>query len=137
MLQKRARRIPETPMKRARHVVSENARVLEAAAALESADLHRLGQLLNESHASLRDLYEVSSPELDAMTESLRACPRILGSRLVGAGFGGCAIGLADGPIDAETVHTAAREYKKRSGRDGAFYVVKPAPGAGVFDTGT
>jgi galactokinase len=81
--------------RRARHVVTENARVHALAAALRARDLSGAGALMAESHASLRDDFEVSTPALDALVERLRATPGVLGARLTGAGFGGCAVVLA------------------------------------------
>ena len=81
---------------RCRHVVTENERVLQAVEALEQNDIKRLGALMNESHASLRDGYEVSSEALDIMVELMRSVPGCYGARLTGAGFGGCAIALVE-----------------------------------------
>ncbi|MDO8838134.1 MAG: galactokinase [Parvibaculum sp.] len=80
-------------LKRARHVVTENARVLAAVAALEAADLHSFGALMNESHASLAGDFDVSTPALDRLVESARRAGAI-GARLTGAGFGGCIVAL-------------------------------------------
>ena len=80
---------------RARHVVTENARVLEAVAALEEGDVQRLGELLSASHRSLRDDFEVSTPEIDALVEALAVEPDILGARITGGGFGGAVLALA------------------------------------------
>ncbi|MFZ6002937.1 MAG: galactokinase [Actinomycetota bacterium] len=82
--------------RRARHVVSENARVLAFADALRSRDLALAGDLMHESHVSLRDDFEVSTPALDALVERLRATPGVHGARLTGAGFGGCAVALGE-----------------------------------------
>ena len=82
--------------RRARHVVTENARVLDFAAAVRAGDLAGAGRLMAESHASLRDDFEVSTPALDALVERLAATPGVYGARLTGAGFGGCAVALAD-----------------------------------------
>jgi len=82
--------------KRARHVVSEQMRVTEAASALSSGDLVRFGELLNASHTSLRDDYEVSGPQLDHIVSMARQQEGCLGARLTGAGFGGCCIALAE-----------------------------------------
>jgi galactokinase len=88
-------RIEETVVRaRARHVVTENARVRAFAAALEAHDLDTAGQIMDASHASLRDDYEVSTPTLDALTETLRSRPGVHGARLTGAGFGGCVVAL-------------------------------------------
>jgi galactokinase len=81
---------------RARHVVTENARVRAFAVALEASDLDAAGQLMDASHASLRDNYEVSTPTLDALAEQLRARPGVYGARLTGAGFGGCVVALCE-----------------------------------------
>jgi galactokinase len=81
---------------RARHVVTENARVRDFAAALAAADLDDAGRIMDASHASLRDDYEVSTPALDALTEALRARPGVCGARLTGAGFGGCVVALCE-----------------------------------------
>jgi galactokinase len=80
---------------RARHVVSENLRVRDFAAALETGELAAAGRLMTESHHSLRDDYEVSTPELDEAVDSLNDTPGVYGARLTGAGFGGCVIAMA------------------------------------------
>jgi galactokinase len=82
--------------RRARHVVTENARTLEAAAALSAGELDRLGMLMDESHASLRDDFEVSTPALDGLVAELARSPGVIGARLTGAGFGGCVIALTE-----------------------------------------
>jgi len=84
-----ARSLPSPLERRVRHVVEENQRTLLAARALEMGDHAAFGALVNASHASLRDLYECSTPRLDAIVETARAIPRVLGARLVGAGWGG------------------------------------------------
>jgi galactokinase len=81
--------------RRARHVVSENARVLAAAEALRAGDAFAVGRLMDASHASLRDDFEVSTPALDELVERLTATPGVYGARLTGAGFGGCVVALA------------------------------------------
>jgi galactokinase len=95
---------------RARHVVSENARVLAAADALAARDVEALGPLLSASHASLRDDFEVSTPELDALVTGLEAAGA-LGARLTGAGFGGCAVALARASDADAIVEAAAARY--------------------------
>jgi galactokinase len=84
-----------TLRKRARHVLSENARVLEAVEALGAGDLDSLGKLMNQSHESLSRDFEVSTPALDELVERLRCVPGVLGARLTGAGFGGCLVAIA------------------------------------------
>jgi len=86
--------LPDPLARRVRHVVGENERVLAAVAALETGDVARLGALLDASHASLRDDYEVSTPEIDLLVEAARAEPDVLGARLTGGGFGGAVVVL-------------------------------------------
>jgi galactokinase len=116
--------------RRARHVVSENQRVLEAVEALEGGDLERFGQLMYASHESLRDDYEVSSRELDTLVELARRQPGVLGARMTGAGFGGCTVNL----VEAETAEDFARAvragYKERLGLDADVYVCQASSGA-------
>jgi len=110
-------------LKRARHVVEENERVQESVKALERGDLSRFGQLMNDSHDSLRDLYEVTGRELDAMVDAARNVPGVLGSRMTGAGFGGCTISL----VHKDSVETFKREvgrtYRDKTGLNPDFYV--------------
>lgn len=116
-------------LKRARHIVSENARVLEAVEALGKDDFEAFGRLMYASHASLRDDFEVSTPELDAFVETAET-HGASGARLTGAGFGGCAIALI--PQDETTTLTeaAAQAFKERGFEDPAFYEFAPAAGA-------
>ena len=115
---------------RARHVVSENGRVLAAAEALVAGDLATLGRLLAESHASLRDDFEVSTPELDVLVEKLTEAGA-LGARLTGAGFGGCVVGLADRERAAAVVETAAGHYWSETGHQPHAFVCRAVDGAG------
>jgi len=115
---------------RARHVVSENARVLEAADVLASGDVAALGPLLNASHQSLRDDFEVSTPELDALSQALRDAGAI-GARLTGAGFGGCVVGLAGREEAEQIVETAAGHYWAETGHQPRAYVFRAVDGAG------
>jgi galactokinase len=82
--------------RRARHVITENARVLAFAEAWQSGSMVTAGELMEASHSSLRDDFEVSTPALDALVDRLRRTPGVLGARLTGAGFGGCAVALAE-----------------------------------------
>jgi len=116
-------------LKRARHVVTENIRVLEAVEALENTDFGAFGRLMYASHASLRDDFEVSTPELDTFVETAEVHGAI-GARLTGAGFGGCAIALVP-ENETTTVTNAARQaFSEREFNDPAFYEFVPAAGA-------
>ena len=117
--------MPDVEGKRAEHVIRENQRVAEAAEALERRDLGRFGRLMNGSHASLRDLYEVSSPELDVLAHAAQALPGVWGARMTGAGFGGCTVNLvrADAVERFRTDVTAA--YAARFDREPDVYVVE------------
>ncbi|WP_273845589.1 galactokinase [Rubrobacter calidifluminis] len=119
-------------LRRARHVVTENGRVLEAARALRAGDYASFGRLMYASHASLRDDYEVSTPELDAFVECAREVGAP-GARLTGAGFGGCAMALVEAGR-AEALARRARERFSACGfREPLFYRFLPAPGAEVL----
>ncbi|HET7270885.1 MAG TPA: galactokinase [Rubrobacter sp.] len=116
-------------LKRARHVVSENVRVLEAVEALENRDFYEFGRLMYASHASLRDDYEVSTPELDAFVEVAEE-HGATGARLTGAGFGGCAIALVPEDRTAELSHACEQTFAGRGFEEPAFYRFVPAAGA-------
>jgi galactokinase len=120
-----------TAAARAEHVIRENARVLACADALEAGDLATVGTLLAASHASLRDLYEVSSSELDALVELAVDVPGVAGARMTGAGFGGSIVVIVErGSI--ETLRgTIADAYSGRTGRTATLHEVAPARGAG------
>ena len=118
-----------TDRARARHVVTETARVRAAAAALTDGDLPRLGALLSASHTSLRDDFAVSTPALDALVGGLVAEPGIHGARLTGAGFGGCVVAIADRGA-CQTVDAALVELP--TGARVRGWVVRAADGAGL-----
>jgi len=122
-------RMPGVLVRRARHVLTENERVHLFAAALPESRLSVTGRLLDESHASLRNDYEVSCPELDAMVVSLLAAGAA-GARLVGGGFGGAALALAEPERLTAMIERAGAEYTRRTGRTGVFHVVAPGDGA-------
>jgi galactokinase len=117
---------------RARHVVAENARVHAAAAALRAADTAALGRLFDASHASLRDDFEVSTPELDVLAESLVAVGAY-GARLTGAGFGGCVVAAADAASAAGVAREGAAAYAARTGLEPTTWVPAAADGAGAL----
>jgi galactokinase len=116
---------------RATHVVAENARVGETIEALARGDLTAVGELFAASHASLRDLFDVSSPELDAMVEVARSVPGVLAARMTGAGFGGCTVNLVR-PDAVERLRTAVeRDYRARTGLTPMVLAVRATGGAG------
>lgn len=122
--------IDPVDFRRASHVVAENARTCAAAAAFAVQDVAEAGQLMNASHESLRELYEVSSPELDMFVELARSHAACRGARMTGAGFGGCAVALVDSSgVRAFAAQTAAA-YRDATSRAGAVFVSRPAAGA-------
>jgi galactokinase len=119
-------------LRRARHVVSENQRVLDGADALRGGDVRRFGRLMVESHASLRDDYEVSSADLDTLVDIALDSPGVLGARLTGAGFGGCAVALV-AVADAERAAVSiAERYRQATARPGGASICVPSEGAHV-----
>ncbi|WP_373316854.1 galactokinase [Paenibacillus vini] len=113
----------EVLLRRAAHVVEENARVLKSVDALSANDLTAFGALMNASHDSLRDLYEVSCMELDVMVEEARKIEGTLGARMTGAGFGGCTVSLVHEDAVDRFVSEVGSAYKERTGLEGEFYV--------------
>ncbi len=121
--------LPDVVRKRCRHVITENARVVEAADALARQDLMRFGQLMRESHASLRDDFQVSCRELDTMTELAGQVYGVYGARMTGGGFGGCTINL----VRSESVDgfqaKVAQGYQSATGQRPQIYVCTAAEG--------
>jgi len=129
MLEAVSSKMPERLWRRAKHVVEENARVLVAASALENGDAETVGRLLSASHRSLRDLFEVSTPELDFLVDWGLA-HGALGARLVGGGFGGVTLHLVpEGEADAY-VAAIRQAYRRKFGREARALEVHPGPGA-------
>jgi galactokinase len=128
------RQVADEPL--GRHVVGENARVLEAADALRAGDLVRLGRLLLESHASLRDDFRVSTPELDALVDELVATGA-LGARLTGGGFGGCVVAVCEAASADTTARDAATRYAERTRLEPRIFRFRAADGAGRLDPRT
>ncbi|REK71457.1 galactokinase [Paenibacillus paeoniae] len=113
----------ETVRRRAQHVVEENERVLQSVEALTAGDLERFGELMNASHQSLRDLYEVTGQELDALVDAARQLPGVAGSRMTGAGFGGCTVSLVHEDNVALFMEEVGRRYTEATGLKADFYV--------------
>jgi galactokinase len=123
-------RLPEPIKRRCRHVVTENQRTLNAAAALRRQDLAELGRLMNLSHESLRDDYEVSSYELDLLVEIALGCEGVLGSRMTGGGFGGSTVSLVRHDALEEFRQTVTREYESKTKIGPTIYTCSAASGA-------
>jgi galactokinase len=118
--------------RRARHVIGENARTLAAADALERGDAVTVGALMDESHASLRDDFEVSCAELDVIVAISRRQPSCFGARMTGAGFGGCAVALVDAAATGELAARVGESYRAETRLDAAIYVCSASAGASV-----
>lgn len=114
---------------RARHVVSEVARTAEAVEALKKGDIVRFGQLMTTSHVSLRDDYEVTGPQLDALAEAAWQVEGVLGSRMTGGGFGGCTVSLVKDEAIEEFKRFVGAEYEKKTGLKADFYVAEIGDG--------
>jgi galactokinase len=124
--------LPKIVRRRCRHVVTEDARVMASAEALRAGDLVRFGRLMNESHDSLRDDYEVSGPELDLLVQMARGVKGVLGSRLTGAGFGGCTVTLSRPEAVAPLRAAVLARYEKETGLAPRIWVSEAAAGAAV-----
>ena len=122
-----------TLWRRVRHVVEEIARPAALAAALRARDFAEAGRLLDASHTSLRDLFEVSCPELDLITDLARGHPACRGARLTGAGFGGSAIALVEAADAASFAASVQALYRERSSRAGVCFVCRPVAGTGLI----
>jgi len=131
-LEKHADRLPEVVRKRCLHVVRENQRVLDSAESLKQGKLGRLGELMADSHASLRDLYEVSCPELDIMVESAQGLPGCYGARMTGGGFGGCTINLVNADDAQDFAGRVSERYQSKTGIKPDVYISAAVDGAGA-----
>jgi galactokinase len=120
--------LPEPLDRRARHVITENARVRAAVAAMQEGDLERLGKILNTAHDSLRDDFEVSLPEIDLLVDLARHEPGVYGARLTGGGFGGSIVVLTRAGEARAIADRVVAEYRQRTGRNGAVLVPEASP---------
>jgi galactokinase len=125
--------LPERVRKRARHVVEEIERSVRAAPLLEQGNMVEFGKFINQCHASLRDLYEVSIPELDIMVNVAQSLPGCYGARLTGAGFGGCTVNLV-ARDQADTFSEAlAKGYESETGFSPEIYICSASDGAALI----
>ncbi len=117
--------------RRAKHVISENDRVLEAVKVLKENNLMRFGELMNQSHDSLKDDYEVTGIELDTLVYEGRKLPGVIGTRMTGAGFGGCTVSIVRTKESAKFMKNLAEVYKRKTGLVPDFYQPEIGNGAG------
>ncbi|HWJ78480.1 MAG TPA: galactokinase, partial [Niallia sp.] len=120
----------EIDRKRAKHAVHENARTKTAVAKLEEGDILAFGKLMNASHVSLRDDYEVTGKELDSLVEAAWKQDGVIGSRMTGAGFGGCTISIVENNQIDSFIENVGVEYEEKTGLKADFYVVNVGDGA-------
>ena len=127
--------LSEISYKRARHIVTENERVLKSVETLRAGDLKQFGESMAESHVSLRDFFQVSCAELDLMVELANRQPGVYGARMTGGGFGGSTINLVDERYCAAFAENVAKGYQQETGIAAALYVCMPADGATLVET--
>jgi galactokinase len=120
----------EVCARRAKHVIYENQRTLKAVKALENSNIELFGKLMNESHVSLREDYEVTGIELDTLVEIAWKNPGVIGSRMTGAGFGGCTVSIVKDEFVDNFIKNVGTEYESKIGYEAAFYVAQIGEGA-------
>ncbi len=129
------RRIADPSIRRrARHVATENRRVLDFVKACDYNDLETLGQLFFESHASMRDDYEISCPEIDFLVESARRIPGVIGARMTGGGFGGCTVNLVRSGFEAAFRESLGDSYRRAFDISCEIYPMRPSTGARLIE---
>ena len=126
-------KIDHTQFKRARHVVKENERVLDCAESLRLGNFDHVGKLMNSSHKSLRDDFEVSSDALDLIVENALKAPGCFGARMTGAGFGGCAVALVETKKTEDFVKKVLKSYQTSTGKKASLYVCKASEGTSIY----
>jgi len=130
-LEARRDELTDRVYRRCRHVITENARVLRAAEALASGELDVVGSLMVASHASLRDDFEVTTPEIDALVDAALGCEGVYGARMTGGGFGGCTIALVDEPSAEAVAGDVQQRYRAATGLRAEIYPCTPSAGVG------
>lgn len=118
-------------LKRAKHAVFENQRTIRAVAALRAGDINTFGELMNQSHISLRDDYEVSCEEIDILVDLAWKIPGVIGSRITGGGFGGCTVSIVKNDAVDTFTDTIGKAYLEKVGHEAEFYIVDIGEGAG------
>lgn len=119
----------EIVRKRAEHVVYEDDRTLKAVEMLKASDIKGFGKLMNDSHNSLRDLYEVTGTELDTLVDEARKIKGTIGSRMTGAGFGGCTVSIVENNVVEKFIADVGERYKEKTGLEADFYVAEIGDG--------
>ena len=119
----------ERVRRRARHVISENQRVLNAVSSLRKGDILQFGALMNASHESLRDNYEVTGIELDTLVEEAWKIHGVIGARMTGAGFGGCTVNIVREDVVDKFISEAGSAYKQKTGLTASFYIAEVSGG--------
>ena len=132
MLRRHGPQLDPVERRRAEHIVGEDARVLETEAALKAGELEAVGRLFAESHASMRDLFEITIPEIDTLVEIAVAVPGVVATRMTGGGFGGCTISLVQPDAVDSLRTTIERDYVARTGRTPQIWEVEAVDGAGL-----
>lgn len=121
-------------LKRAKHAVYENQRTIDAVSALKNGDIAKFGELMNQSHISLRDDYEVSCDEIDVLVDLAWNIPGVIGSRITGGGFGGCTVSIVKNDSVDTFISTIGKAYKEKFGHEAEFYTVDIGDGASRLD---
>ena len=121
-------------VKRAKHAVYENQRTIKAVDALKAGDIATFGKLMNETHVSLRDDYEVSCPEVDVLVDIAWATDGVLGSRITGGGFGGCTVNIVKNDAVDTFVEKVNKEYPEKVGHEAEIYFANIGEGACKLD---
>lgn len=119
--------------RRAKHVISENERTIEAKDALKTGNFVRMGELMNDSHTSMKDDYETSCSEIDILVSIAQSCPGVYGSRLTGGGFGGCTVTLVKKKYVKELIDTLEKKYKEKTGFECVCFETLPEDGCSVL----
>ncbi|UIP26683.1 galactokinase [Photobacterium sp. TLY01] len=132
--QAQAEQLDEVVARRAKHIITENARTLRAAEALEQGDLATLGQLMADSHQSMRDDFEITVPEIDTLVDIVKAAIGERGGvRMTGGGFGGCVVALVPAELVDAVQRAVEAQYENATGLQASIYVCQPMAGAGVL----
>ena len=121
-------------LRRAKHAVYENQRTIDAVAALRDGDITKFGELMNQSHISLRDDYEVSCEEIDILVDLAWKIPGVIGSRITGGGFGGCTVSIVKNDAVDTFIESIGKAYKEKVGHEAEFYTVDIGDGASRID---